>query len=447
MPVIIMQKKTFHIMTFGCQMNVRDSRWLETVFMEAGFHAGSLENADIILINTCSVREKPERKVVNILNQIKGLTRSDPDVLVMVTGCVAQQLGKQLFEYSPQVRYVAGSDGLVTIMADLRQLLDNPQLKLARTDFLPAYPERSKVAEKWPNSAALVNIMQGCDNFCAYCIVPYTRGRQKSRHIKDIINECKSAIENGATDLTLLGQNVNAWGKDNGAGSFSDLLVQVADLPALRRLHFVTPHPADMDQRTIEAFKYVENLCPRLHLPLQAGSDRILARMGRRYDRKTFLELVERLRVNRPDLALSTDLIVGFPGETEADFQDTLDMMKECQFMSSFSFCYSDRPGTRASRMTDKIPVDIKHERLLRLQELQDWLDQDWLNGRLNTSTSILLEKPASRSREKTRQWQGRDPYGAIVNVELPGAAAGEYKKVHIYEASKHSLKGIVLEG
>ena len=262
--------------------------------------------------------------------------------------------------------------------------------------------------------------MQGCDNFCAYCIVPFTRGRQKSRGSAAIIDECKALLDNGAREITLLGQNVNAFGQDkSGDGtSFAALLRKVAALPGLERLRYVTPHPKDMGPEDIDAFTELPQLCPRLHLPMQAGSDAVLARMKRRYDSAAFLDLVERLRKARPDLALSTDLIVGFPGESEQDFQDTLRMMRASNFMSSFSFCYSDRPGTRASLFLDKIPAEVAQDRLLRLQALQDELGANWLRHRVGDETTLLIENPSPKeSQGPEPSWQGRDPYGAPVHV------------------------------
>lgn len=440
-----MSEKFFHIVTFGCQMNVRDSSWLKTCLESRGFNAVPLEDARLIIINTCSVREKPERKLGQLVRKISGKSQNSSQVTIAVTGCVAQQLGVKIFEFSPQVRLVCGTGSLHKFPDMLEKLIADKKLKINDLSFPAFFPKREILPEEWPHGSAFVNIMQGCDNFCTYCIVPFTRGRQKSRNENDILAECINAIENGASEISLLGQNVNAWGKDNNSGRFPDLLAKVSSLGGLKRLHFITPHPADMEEETIRAFGQLDNLCPRLHLPLQSGSDKILKIMHRRYDRKGFISLVEKLRKERADLALSTDLIVGFPGETEKDFRETLEMMQICRFMSSFSFCYSDRPGTRASMMADKIAPEIKHERLLRLQELQDRLGAEWLQGRVNKSTEILVEGPSQR-RGSMGQWQGRDPYGMVVNVYMDSAKCGEYRKVLIEGAGKHSLKGRAIE-
>ena len=310
---------SFHIITFGCQMNVHDSQWLARALEARGFCEAPLEEARVVVVNTCSVREKPEQKVMSTLGRIRQVTGNSPRVLVAVTGCVAQQLGEKLF--SRQVRLVAGSDGISGAPQAIERLLDEPALRLSLLDFTSHYVEREPGADTPSGPVGFVNIMQGCDNFCAYCIVPYTRGRQKSRLTPAILDECRHLLDRGAREITLLGQNVNAFGRDaHGDGvSFAALLEKVAALPGLKRLRYVTPHPKDMGPEDVAAFADIPQLCPRLHLPLQAGSDAVLKRMGRKYDSARYLDLVAGLRDARPDIALSTDLIVGFPGETEED--------------------------------------------------------------------------------------------------------------------------------
>ncbi|MDR2820133.1 MAG: tRNA (N6-isopentenyl adenosine(37)-C2)-methylthiotransferase MiaB [Desulfovibrio sp.] len=441
-----MPDKNFHIITFGCQMNVHDSRWLAGALAARGFVQTPLEQARIVILNTCSVREKPEQKVKTALGRVQSLTGGDPDVLVAVTGCVAQQLGQKLFEGNGQVRLVAGSDGINDVPGAIERLLGEPRLRLSLLDFTSRYVEREPAGHSRSHPVAYVNIMQGCDNFCAYCIVPYTRGRQKSRAATAILDECRALLGQGAREITLLGQNVNAYGRDkSGDGtSFADILAQVAALPGLERLRYVTPHPKDMKPADIEAFSSLAPLCPRLHLPVQAGADRVLARMGRKYDSQDFLDLVAILRKTCPDLALSTDIIVGFPGESEEDFDDTLEMVKTCGFMSAFSFCYSDRPGTRAALFPDKVAPERKQERLLRLQALQEELSARWLNDRVGQKTCLLIEtrSPRQLGGEGETLWQGRDPYGALAHVVLPSGAdhTGRMVPVVITRAGKHSL-------
>lgn len=431
---------TFHIQTFGCQMNVRDSSWLAAALASKGFAETEMRQADAVILNTCSVREKPEQKVIHAIGRIRQAAQKKP--LIVITGCVAQQLGSQLFAIAPEVRLVAGADGLAQIPDVLPQLLKNPAEKLTILDFEPEFVERELVAEKCAAGSAYVNIMQGCNNFCAYCIVPFTRGRQKSRRRQAILAECEFWLAQGVCEIALLGQNVNVWGTDShdGGKAFAGLLRDIAGLDGLKRLRFVTPHPADLGLDVIECFADLPVLAPRLHLPLQAGADRVLATMRRRHSQKDYLELVKNLRSARPDLALSSDLIVGFPTETEAEFLETLAMLEACNFMSSYSFCYSDRPGTLASRMSGKIDPEEQQDRLLRLQAAQEKLTARYLAGRAGGRTEILLEVPSPRGGENS--WQGRDPYGVCINAVVANGKPGDLKTVQITEAKKHSLVG-----
>lgn len=443
-----MPGKTYHIITFGCQMNVHESQWLAGVLTKRGFAQAPAESAGVILLNTCSVREKPEQKVLSTLGRIRQITGGSSDVLVGVLGCVAQQLGDALFEKSSQVRLIIGTDGLAGAPQAIEDLLLNPRQRLSLLDFTRHYVEREDGETSSPMPSAHVTIMQGCDNFCTYCIVPFTRGRQKSRTTKAILGECRMVLDRGAREITLLGQNVNAFGQDkSGDGTtFSQLLGRVASLPGLARLRYVTPHPKDMGEDDIRDFARLPQLCPRLHLPLQSGSDQILSRMRRGYTRAEFLTLVNRLRKARPDLALSTDLIVGFPGESEEDFELTLDTMRECAFMSSFSFCYSDRPGARAALYPEKIPSPVAQERLLRLQSLQEDLASRWLQGRVGQKTRLLIECPSPKQEcAPSTSWQGRDPYGTPVHVPLPSPKdhTGCMVDATITLAKKHSLMAV----
>jgi tRNA-2-methylthio-N6-dimethylallyladenosine synthase len=426
-------------------MNVHDSRWLEQALTSRGFVPAPVETARVVVVNTCSVREKPERKVLSTLGRIRQATGGNPDVLVAVAGCVAQQLGETFFDLEGQVRLVIGSDGMAGAPQAIEALLEQPTKRLALLDFSSRYLEREIPATSGQaDPVALVNIMQGCDNFCAYCIVPFTRGRQKSRPTSAVLDECRRLLDAGAREITLLGQNVNAFGKDAQADgvSFAELLRKVGALPGLARLRYVTPHPRDMGPEDVAAFAEIPALCPRLHLPLQSGADAVLARMGRGYDRAAYLGLVESLRTVRPDIAVSADIIVGFPGETEGDFQDTLDVMRKCAFATSFSFCYSDRPGTRASGFADKIPLETSRRRLMELQSLQEELGGAWLEGRVGETVDLLIEGRSPRQTPGLDSWQGRDPYGVPVHVSLAPDAdhTGEMPVVRIVRAGRHSL-------
>jgi tRNA-2-methylthio-N6-dimethylallyladenosine synthase len=438
-----MIQKSFSVITFGCQMNANDSQWLALSLESRGFVRAETADAQVVILNTCSVREKPEQKVAAALDNVRRVTLANPDVLVAVAGCVAQQLGEALFSRGSQVRLLVGGDSLGRAPDAIERLLVEPDLRLSLLDFTNHYEERERV-RGLAAPVAQVNIMQGCDNFCAYCIVPFTRGRQKSRASTAVVEECRARLAEGAREICLLGQNVNTYGRDrygDGTG-FAALLARIAALPGLARLRYVTPHPKDMSPEDVAAFGAVAPLCPRLHLPLQSGSDAVLKRMGRGYDSRDFLNLVKRLREVRPDMALGTDIIVGFPGESEKDFEDTLYMMESCEFISSFSFCYSDRPGTRAARFKDKISPAVSGERLTRLQTLQESLTRRILEKRVGQRTDILIEGRSRRQTPGEVSWQGRDPYGIMVHLALPGPMdyTGKMIPVIIMQAKKHTL-------
>lgn len=466
-------------------MNVNDSAWVARSLVKMGWVESEMETADFVFINTCSVREKPQHKVLSMLGIIRDV---NPKASVAVAGCVAQQMGEKLWEKNAHVRLVLGSDGIVHAPEAFEKLAKNPKLRLSYLKFTKAFPDRKAELEFFKDTASLptgtleestkgndtrafVNIMQGCNNFCAYCIVPYTRGRQKSRSVASVLDECREWLDRGIRDLTLLGQNVNAYGKDKAGDNphFVELLYKVAELDGLKRLHIVTPHPRDFCDDTVNAYKELSVLAPRIHLPLQAGSNAVLEKMGRGYTNGDFMRLVEKLRKARPDIALSTDLIVGFPGETEEDFQETLRIMKEANFIASFSFIYSDRPGTRASKMTDKIAPEISLDRLNRLMALQAELGDAWLKSRVGMNTQVLLEAKSAKPKysevkdhsldvqtvksvtetmqdnAENTSWQGHDTWGNTVNLIIPNRLeykAGDIVSAKIVTAKKHSLLG-----
>ncbi len=437
----------FHVTTFGCQMNVADSDWLTRSLVSMGWEPAPENEADVFILNTCSVREKPELKVYSLLGRIADRPPRNPDAFVAVGGCVAQQIGEAFWNRFPMVRLVFGSDGVAAAPQALAKIADNPGLRISLLDFTETYPERSPA---WPDDAlpgrAFVNIMQGCDNFCAYCIVPYVRGRQKSRSSAAVLDECRALAGRGVREITLLGQNVNSYGLDNQSDgtSFAALLRRVAEVEGVRRIRFTTSHPKDLADEVIELFGTLDNLCPSLHLPVQSGSDAVLARMGRKYDRAAYLELVDKLRRARPDIALSTDLITGFPGETEEDFAATLSLLDAVGFESAFSFMYCDRPGTAARRLEPKVPEDVKAERLARLQVRINEHKDRALAARVGRTEEIFVEGPSRIARGEVPSWRGRDRAGRTVNFEYPGKddLAWTFQQVEMVVAKKHSLWG-----
>lgn len=471
-------KHGFHIQTFGCQMNAGDSDWLCRSLKARGFVEAPFAEAGVHILNTCSIREKAEQKVYSELGRIARHCKVNriTGVTVCVGGCVAQQVGAPLARRFPQVRLIFGTDGVAAAPEAISRLVEEPGLRLVLLDFAERYEERDSA---WLEAAqsgrdepvppsAFVNIMQGCDNFCTYCIVPYVRGRQKSRSAGAVLNECRALVDGGAREITLLGQNVNSYGQDfgPGGGGFADLLRSVAATPGLERLRFVTSHPKDIAPEVIDAFAELDNLCPRLHLPLQSGSDRILKAMNRRYDTARYRNIVERLRKARPDIVLSTDIIVGFPGETEDDFAATMALMDELGFAFSFSFVYSDRPRAGAVFLPDKVERGVALERLSRLQEWQNKGNDELLASMVGTNQTILVEarsrleallpeggdKPFVLQQNPVGEaWQGKTEHGVIVNVTLPSKEAarlahggwlGAMLPVHIEAAARHSLKG-----
>jgi tRNA-2-methylthio-N6-dimethylallyladenosine synthase len=451
----------FTVITFGCQMNVHDSLWLARAMRARGWEEVPEDQAEVFVLNTCSVREKPEQKVYSCLGRLAPFIARGAGRFAAVGGCVAQQVGRGFFERFPFVRLVFGADGVARAPMALERLAENPGERVSLLDFLPGYEERElalpgagghadqetgrEEGQASPFSA-FVNIMQGCDNFCTYCIVPFVRGRQKSRAPGDVLAECRALAARGVREITLLGQNVNAYGLDDcGQGlSFAQLLGQVAAVDGITRLRFTTSHPKDLAPEVIAAFARHENLCPQLHLPLQAGSDAVLKKMGRRYGRERYLSLVRDLRAARPDLALTTDLIVGFPGETEADFGQTLEIMEEVRFAGAFSFKYSDRPGTAAERMAPKVDGVQAGERLVRLQNLQDRITEEYLEAQVGRTVAVLVEGPSRKQDGEGVGAMGRDPWSRVVNLpgESPSALAGCEVPVRIREARKHSLVG-----
>ncbi|MDC0335375.1 tRNA (N6-isopentenyl adenosine(37)-C2)-methylthiotransferase MiaB [Pseudodesulfovibrio sp.] len=440
----------FHIITFGCQMNVHDSDWLTRALESRGWEAADEHSAQVYVVNTCSVRDKPEQKVYSELGRIAAHLKRDENVFAAVGGCVAQQIGRGFFERFPFVKLVFGSDGIANAPNALERIAEGNEDRVALLDFVSIYEERENPEERTvtlpETRQAFVNIMQGCDNFCSYCIVPYTRGRQKSRHPDAVVDECRALAESGVREVTLLGQNVNSFGMDKGGVgvSFADLLTQVAGIDGLDRLRFTTSHPKDIAPEVISAFGELENLCPSLHLPLQAGSDAVLKAMRRKYTRDHYLSIVDGLKQARPDISLTTDLIVGFPGETEDDFAQTLEMVEYVGFESSFSFKYSDRPGVAAVNMEPKVEPKEASERLMRLQTLQNNITRKCLKNLEGRETDAFIEGLSRKQSGDNQWWKGRDPAGRIVNVEMveSDGLVGMMVPVRITEAKNHSLLG-----
>src|SRR5215470_12743154 len=414
-------KKVF-VKTFGCQMNVYDSERIGEVLGRAGYRAtGSIEDADMVVLNTCHIREKAAEKVYSELGRIRQLKarrrQNGKDTLVTVAGCVAQAEGTEIVRRAPVVDLVVGPQSYHRL-GELIERTREERRPLVETQF-PAeskfahLPQRSRLGRP----SAFLTVQEGCDKFCTFCVVPYTRGAEASRPVAALEAEAQRLVQNGARELTLLGQNVNAYcGRGPGGVSFSlaKLIRHLARIEALERLRYTTSHPGDMGEDLIAAHGDVEKLMPHLHLPFQSGSDRILAAMNRKHGVADYLALIERLRTARPDIALSTDIIVGFPGETEADFAATLALSERVGFAQAYSFKYSPRPGTPASLASDQVPEAEKTARLERLQRLLSRQQTAFNMACVGRLMPVLFERAGRRS----GQIIGRSPYLQAVHVQ-----------------------------
>jgi tRNA-2-methylthio-N6-dimethylallyladenosine synthase len=434
------------IRTFGCQMNEYDSARLADVLRaEQGLEpTDTPEDADVILFNTCSVREKAQEKVFSDLGRIKHLKHARPDLLIGVGGCVASQEGAAIVERAPYVDLVFGPQTLHRLpqMIQARRRSGRSQVDIS-------FPEIEKFDRLPParveGCSAFVSIMEGCSKYCSFCVVPYTRGEEISRPFDDVLTEVADLADQGVKEVTLLGQNVNAYrGRmtDGEVADFALLLEYLAEVPGLSRIRFTTSHPKEFTQRLIDVYAKVPQLVSHLHLPVQSGSDRILAAMKRGYTALEYRSIVRRLRVMRPDLSLSSDFIVGFPGETEADFDATLKLVEDLQFDHSFSFVYSKRPGTPAANLPDETPQQVKLARLHRLQALIETQARAFSERMVGSVQQVLVEDV---SKKDPGELSGRTPNNRVVNFRGRPRLIGQLADVAITAALPHSLRGEIL--
>jgi len=449
----------FAIRTFGCQMNAHDSEKVANLLLHAGWAAASnAEDADLLVVNTCSIREKAEHRLYSDLGLLRSWRERRPGRLVGVGGCVAQQEGDALLARFPQVDFVFGTHNLRLVPALVAAAeAGRRRAETAESSDLERFelPARHPALGRATPGRAYLTVMEGCDMFCSFCIVPITRGREISRPADAIVREAEELAADGVVDVTLLGQTVNAYGRhalrrratSTAATSFAALLRRLDAIPGLRRIRYTSPHPIFFDAELVAAHAELAALCPHVHLPAQSGSDAVLARMRRRYRADDLRRLGERLRAARPDIALTTDLIVGFPGETERDFEETLALLRDLGFADSYSFKYSARPGTAAAELPGAVAESEAQARLEALQDLQRSLTLAYHRARVGGETEILLEGASSRSGRggHREQLSGRDPWHRVVNLDpgaFPDAAPGELVRVRIAEATPHSLIG-----
>lgn len=445
-------RKVF-IKTYGCQMNVYDSTRMSDALARDGYEPTEvLEEADLVLLNTCHIREKAAEKVYSALGRLRDMkkerNKEGREFMIGVAGCVAQAEGEEILRRAPAVDVVIGPQTYHRLPEALRKAKEGQRIvdtEYALEDKFEHLPiaESKKIRSRGVTS--FLTVQEGCDKFCTFCVVPYTRGSEVSRPVSQIVEEAQRLVEGGVREITLLGQNVNAWhgvGPNGQEWTLGDLLYRLAEIPGLARLRYTTSHPRDMDDRLIEAHRDLRALMPYLHLPVQAGSDRILKAMNRRHTAAEYLTLVERIRAARPDIALSGDFIVGFPGETEQDFEDTLRLVEEVRYAQAFSFKYSTRPGTPGAELKDQVPEEIKAERLERLQALLLKQQQEFAESCVGKTIELLLEKPG----RMPGQLIGRSPWLQSVNVDAKALQIGDIINVRITGTGTNSLFAEIAE-
>ena len=494
-------RKTYKIITFGCQMNEHDSEVISGMLTQRGYmelpadavsgdaEAGAAQaDPDIMIINTCSIRDNADQRFFGTLGQLKKIKARKPDFAVCVCGCMMQQdhVTDRIRRSYPWVDVIFGTHNIHEFPDMLEELYENrakaAEAKAAETkatqsvetqpgESAPAsaqpyarakheirsaketrvdriYEDTKEIVEGLPakrlfGHKSFVNIMFGCNNFCSYCIVPYTRGREKSRCPEDIINEVRGLTADGVKEITLLGQNVNSYRgvsqQDGKTWDFTDLIWALADIDGLEHIRFMTSHPKDLSDKLIDAFARCDKLCNYIHLPVQAGSSSVLKRMNRKYTREKYLELVQKLRAAVPDIAISTDIIVGFPGETEEDFLQTLQLAEEVRYDSAFTFLYSPRPGTPAAEYEDQIPENVKHERFGRLVETMNRISAEKNAAYVGRVCDVLVDGPDKKAKGRL---SGRTEEFKLVDFEGPEEITGQIVKVEITGSNTFSLRG-----
>ena len=435
--------KTYKIMTFGCQMNENDSEKISGLLKNMGYTPEEdVHKAGVVILNTCSVRENADVRVFGNLGTFKSVKKVNPDLVLAVCGCMMQQpeIVKKIKEKYPQVDLVFGTHNIHQFPQMLGNYLQRGERIFEIWDDSSEIIEDLPVDRKYPFKS-FVTIMNGCNNFCTYCIVPYTRGREVSRQPEKIIEEVTRLADEGCLKVTLLGQNVNSYGNDLKTGyHFADLLRDLNQIEKIKRIRFMTSHPKDLTDEVIEAIAQCDKVCPAIHLAIQSGSTRVLKAMNRRYTKEPIIDLVDRVRSRIPDVAITTDIIVGFPGETEEDFQDTLEVMRACKFDSAFSFIYSIRTGTPAATMENQIPDEIKHDRLNRLLDILRDISFGLNSKYEGRVLPVLVEEP---SKNNTDRLSGRTETGKLVNFEGSFDHIGQIVNVKITKAGSFSLTGV----
>lgn len=435
--------KKYHIITYGCQMNEHDSENIAGMLEAMGYEAAEeAEDANIVVMNTCSVREHADKRFYGMLGQFKKRKQRDRDLLVCVCGCMPQQptVQEEIRKRFGWVDIVFGTQTIGSFPLLLEKRLTQGRKQFSITDNNPKIPEE-KGARRLHRHKALVNITYGCNNFCTYCIVPYTRGREKSRALSDVLAEIKDLAQDGVKEIMLLGQNVNSF-RDAEGNDFASLVTAVNGVDGIERIRFMTSNPKDLSEDLIRCYANCEKLCKHIHLPVQSGSSRVLKRMNRRYDRARYLELIRKLREVCPSIAITTDIIVGFPGETEEDFQETLSLVEEVGYDAAFSFLYSPRVGTPAASFPEQLPYEVKHARFERLTEAvnaSSLARNKVLEGEV---VSVLVD---GKSRKDENAYSGRTDGFKLVNFTAGEEVTGQLIDVEITASKTFSLDGRAL--
>ena len=430
--------RKYYIETYGCQMNVADSELVQSMLENLGYSvATDLSSANIIFINTCSIRDHAEKKVNSQLGRYRLIKEKRPDTIIGVLGCMAQSLKHDILENKPFVDLVIGPDSyrrLPEILKRKNYQKNVVDTQLSRFEvYEDLFPNRKDGINAW------ISIMRGCDKFCTFCIVPFTRGRERSRPLASIIAEVKQAVRDGFPEIPLLGQNVNSY--KNGYHNFENLLFELSKLSGLKRIRFTSPHPSDMSDEVIDVISQNKNICNYVHLPLQAGSDRILRRMNRNYSRDQFIELVKKIRGAIPNVGISTDIIVGFPGETDEEFKETLEVMKEVKFDFAYNFIYSPRKGTKAAEYDDIISENDKKKRLQDVINLQKLHTLERNKSLIGSYQEVIIEKESKMS---PNQWAGRTDSNKWVIFDKQHLKIGDSAMIKIEKAVGLSLKGTI---
>ena len=440
--------KKIYIKTYGCQMNVYDSERMYELMEPHGYAiTNKYDDADLVILNTCHIREKAAEKIYSELGRIAPhKINSDGQgrkLNIVVAGCVAQAEGKEIIKRQPMVDIVVGPQTYHRL-PELLNSLSKTSKRIVDTDFPieNKFDELHKIRNN-KNPVAFLSIQEGCDKFCSFCVVPYTRGAEYSRPVKDIILEAKNLITQGAKEICLLGQNVNAYHGEynNKTLSLDELIFEIANLEGIKRIRYMTSHPADMTEGLIKAHGDVEVLMPYLHLPVQSGDDQVLKAMNRKYTSLEYLRIIERLRNTRPDMVFSSDIIIGFPGETDQAFENTLDLVGKVNYSQAYSFKYSRRPGTPGSIMKGQVAESVKSERLLILQEILHAQQLDFNKAFIGKSMEVLIER-----RKKNNQLVGKSPYMQAVHLLEDNYDIGDILNIKVFKENKNSLKGEVVQ-